>query len=57
MQSMGEEQIQTGRGVIATDHYRIAGQIRADVWYDKNLVWTRLAFKGKDGSQIDYLIE
>ena len=57
MQSMGEEQIETGRGMIDTDHYRIAGQIQADVWYDKNLVWTRLAFKGKDGSQIDYLIE
>ena len=57
MQSMGEEQIKTGRGVIATDHYRIAGQIQADVWYDKNLVWSRLAFKGKDGSEIDYLIE
>lgn len=57
MQSMGEEQIKTGRGVIATDHYRIAGEIQADVWYDKNLVWSRLAFKGKDGSEIDYLIE
>jgi|GEM_PF-6957054 len=57
MQSMGEEKIKTGRGVIATDRYRIAGQIQADVWYDKNLVWSRLAFKGKDGSQIDYLIE
>lgn len=57
MQSMGEEEITTGRGVITTDHYRIAGQIQADVWYDKNLIWSRLAFTGKDGSQIIYLIE
>lgn len=57
MRSMGEEEIATGRGLITSDRYQITGDIQADVWYDKDLVWSRLAFKGKDGSQIDYLLE
>ncbi|MGH7091741.1 MAG: DUF6134 family protein, partial [Stellaceae bacterium] len=35
-------------------HYRYAGDIQAETWYDQAGHWVKLRFAGKDGSIIDY---
>jgi len=57
MEDLGQESLTTGRGEVETRHYRMGGDIQAEVWYDQSLRWTRLSFPGKDGNQVDYLIE
>ena len=42
---------------IPAAHYRYTGDIQAETWYDREGRWLKLLFKGKDGSEIEYIID
>ncbi|MBK1663646.1 hypothetical protein CKO38_09895 [Rhodospirillum rubrum] len=54
---IGRERVETGTGPREADHYRYTGQLEAEVWYDDQGRWVKLAFPGRDGSRVDYICE
>ena len=53
----GNEELDTQSSRTAASHYRYAGDIEADVWYDDRGLWVKLQFMGEDGSVITYIRE
>jgi len=52
----GEETV-TARGApVKAHHYSMTGELARELWYDKNRVLVRMALKGKDGSDIKYIL-
>ena len=52
---LGSEKIEAGgRGVVAR-HYRIAGDLDRDVWYDADGYLARLTLVAEDGSTVTYV--
>lgn len=53
---MGEEQIPV-RGVpVSATHYSVTGELARELWYSEQGVLVKVAFKGEDGSQIEYVL-
>ena len=41
----------------AAHHYRIAGDLQRDIWFDDDGEMVKLAFLGQDGSKVVYLVQ
>jgi len=52
---LGNENVETRRGVVATHHYRTSGDLVRDLWYDSKGDLARVAFKADDGSTVMYV--
>ena len=52
---LGKDTVPVGSGERAAMHYRYAGEIKAESWYDSQGHWVKLRFPGTDGSIIDYV--
>lgn len=57
VENLGTEVLDIGGEQINATHYAYSGDIIAETWYDDAGRWLKLSFKGKDGSNIDYLID
>jgi hypothetical protein len=51
----GVESVPVGAGTVQATHYRYAGDIQAESWYDAAGHWVKLRFPGTDGTLIDYV--
>ncbi len=51
---VADEYLTIGPETVKTNRYRYSGNINADIWFDTNGRWIKLAFKGEDGSNIEY---
>ncbi len=56
VRSLGATPVQTTRGEITADQFRLAGGIDMDIWY-AGAVWAGMLFKGRDGSTIEYRLQ
>ena len=54
LQNLGTQTLAINMQAITATHYRLAGDLKTDVWYDTNGRWVQLRFKGDDGSVIEY---
>lgn len=55
---LGEEILTVEGQPITTRHYRLSGEYRRDLWYDKESgVLVRVRFQAKDGSVVEYVRE
>jgi hypothetical protein len=52
---LGPEKIEAGGRAIETRHYRIAGDLDRDVWYDAQGYLARLTLVADDGSTVTYV--
>jgi hypothetical protein len=52
----GEERIQTKDSDILATRYDYSGELEdTSVWYDSNGRWSKLEFKARDGSTVEYI--
>jgi Family of unknown function (DUF6134) len=49
------EYVPTERGPVAATRYAYTGELTTEVWYDDSGRWVKMRFKGKDGSNIEYV--
>jgi len=54
LENLGSEKITVDQQAIDATHYRLAGDLKTDVWYDNAGRWVQLRFNGNDGSVIEY---
>lgn len=55
MDHLGEETLIVGGEPVATRHYRLSGEYRRDLWYDRNSgVLVRVRLQARDGSVVEY---
>jgi hypothetical protein len=54
---VGEEAVAVKGNQVQARHYSMTGQFERELWYDNDGVLVRVEFKGKDGSDIQYVIE
>ncbi len=52
----GEEPVTVNGKSISAKHYSMTGELERELWYDANRVLVKMAFKGKDGSDIQYVL-
>jgi len=52
---MGDETVKVGGESVPARHYSMTGEFERELWYDKDWVLVKIAFKGKDGSDIQYV--
>jgi hypothetical protein len=50
----GEEVIRAGGVDTPARRWRIDGDLKLDIWYDRSGQWAKLLFAGDDGSTIEY---
>ena len=55
IEDLGEEAIPIGGRDAPARRFRVAGDLRLDIWYDRAGVWSGLLFAGEDGSTIRYV--
>jgi len=53
---VGEEPITVAGRTIHAKHYCMTGDFERELWYDNDSVLAKVAFKGKDGSDIQYVL-
>lgn len=51
----GEEQVKVNGAEVPAKHYSMTGDFARELWYDKNKVLVKIAFKAEDGSDIQYV--
>jgi len=58
-QFIGDETIEIKGRPVKTKHYRMAGDIKRDLWFDTedNLALAHLRFEARDGSTIEYVMK
>ena len=54
---IADETIEVKGEQVKARHYSMTGQFERDLWYDQEWVLVRIEFKGKDDSDIQYIIE
>jgi hypothetical protein len=54
---LGREPVKTATGWIEASHYRYAGDVTTDQWFDDRGRWVRTTFKASDGSTIEYILQ
>ncbi len=52
----GEEDIPVNGKTVRALHYSMTGDFERDIWYDDDQVLVKIAFKGQDGSDIQYVL-
>ena len=55
--NLGRQTIKTSSRSIEATHYRYAGDITMDQWFDDRGRWVKAAFKAFDGSEIEYILQ
>lgn len=53
---MGPETLTVKGQAVQTRHYAITGDLQRELWYDGQNVLTKVRFKAKDGSVIEYIL-
>lgn len=51
---LGEEPVETIDGPVTARRYRVTGDLKRDLWYDRDGVWTAMRMEASDGSTIEY---
>jgi hypothetical protein len=51
----GEEQVKVNGAEVTAKHYSMTGEFERELWYDKDRVLVKIAFKAEDGSDIQYV--
>ena len=51
----GDEPVTVHGKSVPSKHYSMTGDFERELWYDQDWVLVKIAFKGKDGSDIQYL--
>ncbi len=54
LENLGKTSLTVNSDSIEATHYRLAGDLKTDLWYDEQGRWIQLRFKGDDGSVIEY---
>jgi hypothetical protein len=57
LETLGPETLTINKQAIQANHFRYAGDLDTEVWYDNFDRWVMLRFEGKDGSVIEYRSE
>ena len=52
----GEEPVTVKGRSIRAKHYSMTGDFERELWYDPDWVLVKVAFKGEDGSEIQYVL-
>lgn len=52
---LGADMVPSGGGTVKATHYRITGGLTRDLWYDGHGILAKVAFKGSDGSEVQYI--
>jgi len=52
----GEEPVTVHGDQVLARHYSMTGDFERELWYDSDWVLVKIAFKGKDGSDIQYIL-
>jgi hypothetical protein len=55
--TVGRESVATSAHTLQATHYRYDGDIKMDQWFDDRGRWVKMAFKGSDGSTIEYVLQ
>jgi len=50
-----QEEIETEQGPVWATRYAYSGDLDTEVWYDADGRWVKMKFKGRDGSDIEYV--
>lgn len=53
----GLEPVETPSGVVAAQHFTIAGDLRKEIWFDEAGHWVKTSFAAPDGSTISYALK
>lgn len=56
VQNLGEETVQVGGRPVKAWHFSLTGDLQREVWFDERYVLVKVRFKGKDGSDIQYVL-
>ena len=52
---LGPDRVAVAGQIVDARHYRLSGDVNVDLWYDRNGLWVKTAFKAPgDGSLISY---
>ena len=54
---LGRARVKTASGWIDASHYRYAGDVTKDQWFDDRGRWVKTTFKASDGSTIEYILQ
>ena len=54
---LGREKVKTATGRVDANHYRYAGDVTKDQWFDDSGRWVKTLFKASDGSTIEYILQ
>lgn len=52
----GDEVVTAGGKSVNAKHYVMTGDFERELWYDDNWALVKIAFKGEDGSDIQYVL-
>ena len=52
----GEEPVDVNGRPVPAKHYSMTGEFERELWYDNDQVLVKIAFKAKDGSDIQYVL-
>lgn len=53
---IGEEPVEVDGRQVSAKHYSMTGEFERELWYDKDWQLVKIAFKGQDGSDIQYVL-
>ena len=54
---LGRNKVKTASRWIEASHYRYAGDVTTDQWFDDLGRWVKTTFKASDGSTIEYILQ
>lgn len=52
----GDEMVTVNGADVPAKHYSMTGDFARELWYDQDWVLVKIAFKGEDGSDIQYVL-
>ena len=52
----GDEAVTVNGKSVPARHYSMTGEFQRELWYDGDWILVKIAFKGKDGSDIQYVL-
>jgi hypothetical protein len=55
--TVGRESLPAGSVPRETTHYRVAGDLQMDQWFDDNGRWIKATFRAPDGSTVQYVLQ
>jgi hypothetical protein len=52
----GEDEVKGLGGTVLAKHYQLSGELERELWFDPSGILVKVRFKGKDGSDIQYIL-